>query len=268
MKASYLLPLLFIYTSSSILLNVPVFAQDLLPEKVKHAEPIFADLVRDLGARKGEKEWNIGADFKNKDVSKLYGFLVEYEFAPINRLGLEVETDSLFAGKTNKTVSQQRLEGLRLSALYSFLVAPQIGTTLAIGYTHIFESLDFKHYGQAKFIKANVYNPFFIAAKRWASQFHSLLYTRSQFTQPLLGEPIEMDWFIHTSFHYYIPQTSHYVGVELNNNIDHQGNFSMTVRTQVKLKLSDHLALGMIGGIPIGNTADGFSTFFRLIYEP
>src|SRR5690606_7121157 len=30
------------------------------PAKNLHAEPLYIDLIRDLGARKGEKEWNIG----------------------------------------------------------------------------------------------------------------------------------------------------------------------------------------------------------------
>lgn len=245
-----------------------VYTQDNFPTKVKHAEPLFADLVRDLGARKGEKEWNIGADFKNHDVSKLYGFLIEYEFAPINRLGLEVETDFSFAGKTDKAFSQQKLEGLRLSAQYSFLVAPKISTTLAIGYTHIYKLIDFSQYGKENLIEAKVYNPFFIAAKRWGNQFHSLIYTGPQFTQPAHGGTVEMDWFIHTSFHYYIPKTSHFVGVEFNKTIDQQGYFSMIVRPQVKLKINEHLAIGVVGGVPIGKNQVGFSTFFRLIYEP
>ena len=29
-------------------------------DKVLHAEPLYIDLIRDLGARKGEREWNIG----------------------------------------------------------------------------------------------------------------------------------------------------------------------------------------------------------------
>ena len=36
-----------------------------LPVKVHHIEPLYIDLVRDLGARKGEKELNIGAEFVN-----------------------------------------------------------------------------------------------------------------------------------------------------------------------------------------------------------
>ena len=30
------------------------------PDKVLHAEPHYGDLIRDLGAGKGEKEWNRG----------------------------------------------------------------------------------------------------------------------------------------------------------------------------------------------------------------
>ena len=40
------------------------------PDKVLHAEPLYIDLIRDLGARKGEKEWNFGyglTDFNDFD---------------------------------------------------------------------------------------------------------------------------------------------------------------------------------------------------------
>ena len=33
------------------------------PAKISHAEPLYLDLVRDLGARKGEREWNVGTQF-------------------------------------------------------------------------------------------------------------------------------------------------------------------------------------------------------------
>jgi len=61
------------------------------PDKVFHAEPLFIDLIRDLGARKGEKEWNIGLGLTDNLKFDSYGALIEYEWAPINRLGLEVE---------------------------------------------------------------------------------------------------------------------------------------------------------------------------------
>jgi hypothetical protein len=31
-----------------------------LKDKVLQAEPLYIDLIRDLGARKGEHEWNVG----------------------------------------------------------------------------------------------------------------------------------------------------------------------------------------------------------------
>jgi len=34
--------------------------------KVLHAEPLFIDLIRDLGARKGEREWNVGFGFQDE----------------------------------------------------------------------------------------------------------------------------------------------------------------------------------------------------------
>ena len=64
--------------------------------KVHHIEPLFIDLVRDLGARKGEKEFNLAADFANTTTYNQYDVLAEYEFAPIDRLGLEIETDFSF----------------------------------------------------------------------------------------------------------------------------------------------------------------------------
>ena len=61
------------------------------PGKVLHAEPLYIDLIRDLGARKGEKEWNVGFGITDNENYDNYEALIEYEWAPVNRLGLEVE---------------------------------------------------------------------------------------------------------------------------------------------------------------------------------
>ena len=86
------------------LLTDLVISEEKSPLKLLHAEPLYIDLIRDLGARKGEREWNIGmglTDNLNFDEVEL---LVEYEWAPINRLGLEVEVPISFYSK-NKTIS-------------------------------------------------------------------------------------------------------------------------------------------------------------------
>ncbi|GCC52860.1 hypothetical protein SanaruYs_30990 [Chryseotalea sanaruensis] len=37
--------------------------------KIDHAEPLYIDLIRDLGARKGEREWNVGLGMTDKFVT-------------------------------------------------------------------------------------------------------------------------------------------------------------------------------------------------------
>ena len=64
-----------------------------MPLKILHAEPLFIDLIRDLGARKGEREWNIGMQLTDNLGYDAIGTLIEYEFAPLDRLGLEVELE-------------------------------------------------------------------------------------------------------------------------------------------------------------------------------
>jgi len=53
------------------------------PAKILHAEPLYIDLIRDLGARKGEKEWNVGFGITDKNRFDEYEALIEYEWAPI-----------------------------------------------------------------------------------------------------------------------------------------------------------------------------------------
>ena len=44
------------------------------PVKVLHAEPLYIDLIRDLGARKGEKEWNLGLGLTSNQTSDAPGY--------------------------------------------------------------------------------------------------------------------------------------------------------------------------------------------------
>jgi hypothetical protein len=156
------------------------------PAKVLHAEPLYIDLIRDLGARKGEREWNVGLGLMDNNDFDSYTALVEYEFAPVNRLGLEAELPFTFYYRNNGNISknsvpQNRLNSLKLAGQYTFLVSERIKTSLAIGYIHEFELSPFKSYVREKVWTGNVYNPFFIAAKRWRSNFHTLVYTGPTF---------------------------------------------------------------------------------------
>lgn len=239
------------------------------PDKVSHAEPLYYDLVRDLGARKGEREINAGAGFSGTSQYKQQAYLVEYEFAPINRLGFEIEADFDFFKSVNPTLEApgNKLEGLRFSSQYSFLVSTQYQTTLAAGYTQIMEFTGFENYGKTNLLTGTVYNPFFIAAKRWEQHFHSLIYISPLVEHNFLSNTVCLSGQINTSFHYIFPGTKHFIGVELNKEINANG-FKMTIRPQVKFKLLPQLALGLAAGIPANTHSGGFSCFFRLIYEP
>jgi hypothetical protein len=60
-------------------------------DKVLHAEPLYIDLIRDLGARAGELEVNLGYGVQDKREFAKFEYLAEIEWAPINRLGIELE---------------------------------------------------------------------------------------------------------------------------------------------------------------------------------
>lgn len=241
------------------------------PVKVSHAEPIFQDLVRDLGARKGEKEFNIGADFSSTKNYRENGFLAEYEFAPINRLGLEVETDfSFFSPKKDSSKEQipgNRLDGIRFSAQYTFFVSEKAQTSMALGYTQVVEFTDFKNYAKGKFITGLVYSPFFVAAKKWGSNIHTLVYTYPKIQHELGEKGTLEDWEINSSVMYSLPNSGHFIGVEVNKEISH-GKILVTLRPQVKIKLDAHFAVGVVTGIPVSHQEESISSFFRLVYEP
>ena len=74
-------------------------------DKVLHAEPLFIDLIRDLGARRGEREWNFGMGINDHIESDNNSYLVEYEFAPIDRLGVEFELPITLYNSKNKGLS-------------------------------------------------------------------------------------------------------------------------------------------------------------------
>lgn len=237
-------------------------------EKVKHIEPLYIDLVRDLGARKGEKELNVAGDFINSKTYSEYAVLAEYEFAPINRLGLEIETDFSFYKQISdvKDIPKNKLDNLRLSAQYSFYVSTKYSTTLAIGYTQVLEFTDFKNYDRRQLITGTIYSPFFVAAKRWGSNFHTLILAGPLLKHTFHTEYTNVNWQFNTSFAYAIPNTSHFVGVEFNKALV-DGKFEMTMRPQSKIQINHVLALGLVLGFPLTKSEEKFSSFFRVIYE-
>ncbi|QCR21228.1 HAEPLYID family protein [Pontibacter sp. SGAir0037] len=243
------------------------------PVKLEHAEPLYIDLIRDLGAHKGEKEWNIGAGMTDNLTYDRYNFLVEYEWAPIDRLGLEIEVPfSLYSRNVkdrNPATNQpsDRIESLKLAAQYTFLVAPQINTSLALGKITEFEFTDIDKIREDRLFKGILFNPFFVAAKRWGSDFHTLIYTGPRLFRHFGHSGIETEYEINTSFHYMIPHSRNFVGIEFNKEFVH-GRFDMVMRPQMRLVIHENLMVGIVSGIPISRENERLSSFVRLIYEP
>ena len=239
------------------------------PAKVLHAEPLYIDLIRDLGARKGEKEWNVGFGLTDNNDYDEYIALVEYEWAPVNRLGLEVELpfSIYYPNKGNTTTPGSKLNSVKLAGQYSFYVSEKQQTSMAIGYIQEFELTDFKNYGKQRLYSGNVYNPFFVAAKRWGQNFHSLLYTGPAISKHFNHPGSIVNWQINSNVHYMISGTRNFIGIEFNKEIE-RGHFDMTIRPQMRVAVADNFLIGIVTGIPVSRKNERFSSFIRLIYEP
>lgn len=241
-------------------------------EKVLHAEPLFIDLIRDLGARKGEKEWNVGLGMIDKEKYDTYLALVEYEFAPIDRLGFEVELPFSFhlpidSGVKKTDIPGNKLHSIKLATQFSFYVSEKRSLSTAIGYIHEFEQTTFNKYGKESLFKGNIFNPFFVAAKRWGGNFHTLLYTGPVIEKKFNTPYYHTTFQVNTNFHYMITGTRNFIGVEFNKDF-HKTDFDMTIRPQMRVGLADNLMVGVITGIPIKRESERLSMFIRLIYEP
>ncbi len=240
------------------------------PDKVLHAEPLYIDLIRDLGARKGEKEWNIGLGLTDNLKFDSYEALIEYEWAPIDRLGLEVELPFTFYAPQNgiesDSIPSNSLNSIKIATQWSFFVSEPMATSMAIGYINEFELSDFRNFG-SPFIKGNIYNPFFVVAKRWGNNFHSLIYTGPVIEQNFVTNKFHTTYDINTSFHYMITGTRNFIGVEFNKTIDNS-DFDMTIRPQMRLGIADNLLIGIVAGIPVSRENERLSSFVRLIWEP
>ncbi|MBU2018302.1 MAG: phosphoribosylformylglycinamidine synthase [Bacteroidetes bacterium] len=240
------------------------------PDKVFHAEPLYIDLIRDLGARKGEKEWNIGLGLTDNLKFDAYEALIEYEWAPIDRLGLEVELPFTFyapqSGIVKDSIPSNSLNSIKVATQWSFFVSEPLATSMAIGYINEFELSDFRNFG-SPYVKGNLYNPFFVAAKRWGNNFHTLIYTGPMIEQNFNSNKFHTTYDINTSFHYMITGTRNFIGIEFNKTVDNKV-FDLTIRPQMRLGIADNFLIGIVAGIPVVKQNERLSSFVRLIWEP
>lgn len=110
-----------------------------------------------------------------------YTALVEYEFAPADRLGVEFELPFSFYFRNDTLISADevplnRLNSIKWAMQYSFFVSEKLSTSMALGYLHEHELTGFNNYGKKNIYEGDVFNPFFIVAKRWGMNYHTLVY--------------------------------------------------------------------------------------------
>ncbi|WP_116544599.1 HAEPLYID family protein [Pontibacter virosus] len=243
------------------------------PLKLDHAEPLYIDLIRDLGAHKGEKEWNLGAGMTDNLGYDRYEFLVEYEWAPIDRLGLEIEVPLSMYSTNSKDRRPEvnrpsdRIESLKLAAQYTFLVNDRFKTSMALGGITEFELTDLDRIRNDDMLQGILFNPFVVAAKKWGSNFHSLIYTGPRLFNHFGHRGLETSYEVNTSAHYMIPNSRNFVGIEVNKELQ-SGHMDMVLRPQMRLVINEGLMIGIVTGIPVTKERERMSTFFRLIYEP
>lgn len=242
------------------------------PDKLKlsHAEPLYMDLIRDLGARKGEQEFNVGFGFHDYRKFMSYSGFMEYEFAPFDRLGFEVEVPFQFYQGTGleEELPENRLEGVKLATQYTFCVSEKYQTSLAVGYIQEFELTSFNGFSRnERFVGGTLYNPIFVAAKRWTPNLHTLIYTGPVLEHNFTHKTLDVSCQLNANVHYILPGTSNFIGLETNFEFSDEEN-SVIFRPQMKMKISQGISLGWVTGIPANMEKQGISMMARVIWEP
>jgi hypothetical protein len=94
-----------------------------------------------------------------------------------------------------------------------------------------------------------------------------LIYTGPKIEQSFIFNDWHTTYDINTSFHYMIPGTRNFIGIEFNKVFDNR-DFDMTIRPQMRLGIADNLLVGIVTGVPVSRENERLSSFVRLIWEP
>lgn len=241
------------------------------PLKLSHAEPLYIDLIRDLGARKGEHELNVGFGINDEKEYISYSGFAEYEFAVANRLGVEVEVPfEMYApasGTASTSLPGNRVEGIKLATQYTFLVSAKHQTSMAVGYIQEMELPDFDALGaNAPLFKGTLYNPIFIAAKRLTPNIHTLLYTGPVIAQEFATNTTETLLQVNGNLHY-VFNNGNFAGIETNMEFSDEKP-EIVLRPQFKVAFSKSVSLGILAGLPVTHHNHGPSAMTRMIWVP
>lgn len=259
---------LFLYFCLSL---SPLLAQESAP-KVKHADPVYEDLITELGAKKGANELNVNFGYRNmEERHHLVLSQLELEYAPIDNLGFEI-TLPYTAYFTNTEADLQRrdnrIEFLQWGVQYTFYSSLEKGLSLAFSFQNTYgQEEDYKPDNADGFTVENIrYLPYLIAAKNWQDTWFLLFSGGTELNQDLVDNDVGFEHQLNTAFHYGFSENDHFIGIELNKSLE-EGDFEMMMRPQLILEVSDSFTLGSTIGIPVLISDTRWTAFLRLAYE-
>ena len=278
MKRKFLIAILFFSLQSS-------FAQDAKEKtELKHYMPLYLDIPAEMNVKKGFKEINIAggyADFKNFNGVRT---LLEYDFAPIDKLGFEIEMPFVFINQIQQSTTNGNTDiivpeeggavksamALRVGFNYSLFSSKKAKTSIAVGYFNEFELTPFNNFGKP-LLEGNVYNPFIAIAKIWQSRLHTMIYTGPAIKQSFEHHKTKTAFRFNTimSYRFGKAQKESFIGIECNQTWAKEDAGQMVLRPQIQMEITEKWKLGFVAGIPVAtaNHLNG-SVFLRLIYSP
>lgn len=264
----------FFFVISICFFSTSLYSQEGTEEdaalKLEHVEPLYRDIIRDLGARKGEQEWNIRTGVTNEVEFHTYGLNLEYEWAVGDRFGLEVEIPFTFYDNPSypgTEVPSNRLEGISVGGQYTFLVSEKLQTSMAFGNRVELKFMDLPEISLNNLTQGVLMNPYLVAAKRISNSWHTMVYTGPRYLIGWNSNDNNFAYEINTSVHFRLPESDNFFGLEVNQTIE-EGILKTVLRPQVKLEISNSIQIGFIPGLSLNPEEELLSSFFRIIFEP
>ena len=276
--------ILFLFLLFTFCTNVQAQEVKTETDELTHYMPMYLDMPAELNVHRGYKEINLGfgmAGFRDFNGQRL---MLEYDFAPMDKLGFEIEVPFIFVqNKTHNTSTEvpdvmvpeeggnvQSAIAMRLGINYTLQSFKNIKTSISIGYFNEFESSPFVHFGKPV-IEANIYNPFFSVAKIWGDRFHAMLYCGPAFRQSFTGEEAKTVYRFNPTVSYHIGKLNkeNFIALECNNVWAKGDAGQMILRPQFQMQLSGKWKFGFVGAVPVAtnNHLKG-SGIVRIIYSP
>lgn len=275
-------PFLFCLLYLSLICTTYAQKDNIEEKEVKHYVPLYLDIPTELNVKKGYKDVSLAGGYAEFRDFRRFRALAEFGFAPIDKLGVEIEVPLVFFhdkkimgppppdAPREEGGAPESVTSLRVGINYSFLTLPRAKTTFSAGYFNEIETSPFSRFGRP-LLASNLSNPFVVAAKVWGERFHTMVYTGPTFRREFERHETQKQYLLNTIFSYRFGrgETESFVGLECNQIFVHHEKGQMILRPQILLPLNKQWNLGIVAGFPVAtsNHLKG-NLFFRLIYVP